>query len=184
MGKVKTQDGCNKQGCRDGATPAKSLENSLNFQQLDLERQRGVGRNRWRPPLGAVSKAGRDDDAAFAAHFHRLKRFVPSGDQAGAELKLGGRAAFVGVIKLFPILEPADVMTLHCLAQFRSGAVADLQIGVLESGRGGDFVPGLAPAICHYIRHGRCRHGKDQNDRHDFDVEAFPTTRRVARVRG
>ena len=84
--------------------PCETLENLLNVEQFDFERQRCVGWNRWRPAGGAVRKAGRNDDAAFATHFHRLQGLVPSGNESGAELELSGRAAFVGVIKLFPIL--------------------------------------------------------------------------------
>ena len=147
--------------------------NLPNSQQLDLKGQRRVRWNLRRPARRAVGELWRQYYPSFATHFHRLESFVPAGDKPGAKVNSAGGPSYRS-FKLPAIREPADVVDFYSLPHLRRRAVTDLQIHVLESGSGRDFVPRLALARNH-IRHRRSSHGHYQNDYQNLDVESLPS---------
>src|SRR5262245_8851473 len=102
---------------------------SADFQQLDFEQKRCVGRNHPAGAARAVAESGRDGEQARAADLHPLHALVPALDHhAGAERELERLAAILARIELaaldHPIGKPARVVHGYVLAFGRSLAAA------------------------------------------------------------
>src|SRR5262245_66275600 len=80
---------------------AEASARSADFQQLDFEKQRGVGWNHAARAARAVAERGRDGEQAGAADLHALHAFVPAlDDHAGAERKLERLATVLARVEL------------------------------------------------------------------------------------
>src|SRR5262245_18616529 len=55
-------------------------DRSVHRHQLDIELERGVGRDDRGPAVGAVAEAGRDRELALASHLHAGDPLVPALD--------------------------------------------------------------------------------------------------------
>src|SRR5215475_13840311 len=74
----------------------------LDRQQLDVENQRGVGRNDPAGPARSIAELRRDDQRSLAADLHGGDPLVPAGDDAlHADGELEGCAAVDGGIEFF-----------------------------------------------------------------------------------
>src|SRR5690348_2503378 len=113
----------------------------LDRQQLDVENQRGVGRNDTAGTALSIAELRRNDQRSLAADLHGGDALVPAGDDAlHADGKLEGRSAVDGRIEfpafLAPFGEPAGVV--HDTGLTASGARArtDGRVDDLEAGLG------------------------------------------------
>src|SRR5262249_1834546 len=85
---------------------------SADGEQLDLEHERRVGRDRAREAPRAVAERRRDGELALAADAHALHALVPARDHlARAEAEAERRVADAGV-ELLAVGEPARVVHL------------------------------------------------------------------------
>src|SRR5512135_3422403 len=77
----------------------------LDRQQLDVEDQRGIGRNDAAGAALSVAELRRDDQRSLAADLHGGDALIPAGDDAlHADGKLEGRAAVDGRIEFSALL--------------------------------------------------------------------------------
>ena len=86
-------------------------DSAPNGQQLDLEVQRGVGRDHAARAALAVGNGGWAGQLGLATGLHALYALGPAGDHA-VEGKLGGLAALVGAVELLAVEQGAFVMDL------------------------------------------------------------------------
>src|SRR5215204_4733130 len=126
-------------GPRSGREPRSALQ----AEQLDIEDQRGVWRDRAASAARAIAETGRDDERALATNLHARHALVPTlDDPALADRKLERLVAIdrgVEFLALGAVLvEPAGVMHDHGLARARRRAGAGLGVDDLEAGRCGD----------------------------------------------
>src|SRR5580698_3412340 len=102
-------------------------------EQLDVEHQRGVGRNDAAGAAGAVAELGRNDQRALAADFHGRDAFVPAGDDlVQADLELERLVAIDRGVEFLALggvlIKPAGVMHDAGLARFGRSAGAGLGV--------------------------------------------------------
>src|SRR5688572_11329463 len=95
-------------------------------QQLYLEMQRCVGRDRAAGAALAVGDAGRAGEPGLAAYFQLLHAFGPALDHA-VERKLGRLAARIGAVELLAVGKGAAVVHAHLVAGLRARAAAFLE---------------------------------------------------------
>src|SRR6516164_5835489 len=108
----------------------------LHLQQVDVEDQGGVGRDR--SPAGtarAVAELRWDDQRALAADLHAGHALVPTGDDLlGAERELEGLTAVERAVEFLALgsilVEPSGVIHRDLVAGLGGGAVPDLGVGV------------------------------------------------------
>src|SRR4051812_21594111 len=87
-------------------------DGSIHLQELDIEHQRGVGRDDAPGAAGAIAEIGRDDQGALAADFHAGDTLVPTLDHLmAAERERKRLAAVERAVELLALLaivvEPA-----------------------------------------------------------------------------
>src|SRR5439155_919190 len=120
---------------------------SARGEQLDLEDERGVGRDGARKSLLAVAHLGRDGQLAPAAHLHPDHALVPAlDDLPAAERERKRLPVVLGRVELLPVGEPARVVHRDRLPlpRFRAGAYH--QILHLQLRHGSLFRVAGAPA--------------------------------------
>src|SRR5882672_7717154 len=108
-------------------------ETLTNFEQLDFENQRGVGRDHAAGAASAVAELGRDGELALAADLHPGHALVPALDHLAApQRKLEGLAAVLARVEFLARLacveEPAGVVHLDVLAGRGFGALANDEV--------------------------------------------------------
>src|SRR6185312_1048135 len=113
----------------------------LDRQQLDVENQRGVGRNDTAGAALSIAELRRNDQRPLAADLHGDDALVPTGDDAlHADGKLEGRAAVDGRIEflalLAPFRKPAGVVHDTRLALLGTRARADGRVDDFQAGLG------------------------------------------------
>src|SRR5690348_10334721 len=113
----------------------------LDRQQLDVENQRGVGRNDTAGTALSIAELRRNDQRSLAADLHGGDALIPAGDDAlHADGKLEGRAAVDGRIEfsafLAPFGEPAGVVHDTRLALLGAGTRADGRVDDFQAGLG------------------------------------------------
>jgi len=108
-------------------------------EKLDVEDQRGVGRDDAASAARSVAEFRGNAQLAFAADFHPGYTFVPAFDYlAGTELKHEGLAAIDGAIELLGVRgEPAGVMHADRFSGRGGGAGSWFEIPILQAGGGG-----------------------------------------------
>src|SRR5436190_13740730 len=111
---------------------------ALHVEQLDVEHQRGVGRDHATGAARAIAERGRNDEGALAADLHGGDALVPAGnDPARADRELERLAAIDRAVEFLALgavlIEPAGVVHHAGLALLRSGAGADLAVGNLQA---------------------------------------------------
>ena len=86
-----------------------------------------------------------------AADLHARDALVPAPDDlAGSEPEAKRVAAVARAVELAPVGQPARVVDGHLLSGRGFGALARLQLGVLEARGGGlELAPGLAEIVAH-----------------------------------
>src|SRR6266496_1083848 len=110
----------------------------LHAEQLDIEHQRGVGRDRPAGAARAVAEIGRDDEGALAADFHPGDALIPALDDLpraqaeGEGLAAVERAVEFGALRTV-IVQPSGVMHADLVALCRFSAGADIGVGVFEA---------------------------------------------------
>lgn len=106
-------------------------------QQLHVENQRGILRYCRRLSIDTVTKLWRNAQLALAANLHSGNAFVPSlYDFACAEREVKWRMRVHGAIELLARREPSGVMDLHLVTGFCDLACTDLDLPILQAGRG------------------------------------------------
>ena len=110
----------------------------LHAEQLDVEHQRGVGRDHPAGAARAIAELGRDDQGALAADLHSGDPLVPAADDLpcpqaeGEGLAAVERAVEFGALRAI-IVQPAGVMHADLVAFCRLSTGADIGIGVFEA---------------------------------------------------
>ena len=110
--------------------------------QFNLKHQRCIGRNHPTRAAGTIGQVRGDDQTPHAADLHALHAFIPSGDHmSGAQWKVKGHAPILAGIKLVAqdavVPEPAGVMHGGHATGGGFGAVAQVDVFILKTGRGG-----------------------------------------------
>src|SRR5262245_20741373 len=117
----------------------------LDRQQLDVEDERRVGRDR-RPAGAAVGEVGRDGDSALAAHAHAHDALLEAGDDLARADPEGIRlVARVRIVEYGAVREAAAVHHRHGVAVGGQGARADHQLFGLHGAGGPAGVGGRTP---------------------------------------
>src|SRR2546428_3678615 len=120
--------------------PEGEAERLFHVEQLDLELERGIGRDDVAGAARAVAERRRHDEDAFAADLHASHAFVPTlDDLATAERERERLTTVLGAVEPGAVHQPAGVVDDSRLAGHRRGAAADLLVGVLESILHGDL---------------------------------------------
>ena len=152
-----------------------SINYLLDTKQLDLKLQIGIRRNVRRTSRGAIGQLARNKQPALAADFHGAETFVPALNQP-TNPEVSRAAGLVRIVELLPILQPADVLDLDCLARLRARAIADPEILNPQTGCGRDFGSAALlrrAAARDEIRH-RCNHkDRNQDDGADLQISVF-----------
>src|SRR5579859_4121120 len=132
----------------------------LHAQQLDLEHQRGVGRNDRGPGVGvlltrrAVGERRRDDQLALAARRHPRYALIPAGyDLTLADGEREGLVAAPARIEERAVGEPSRVLDDDDVVGVRDRAGALAQVDVLETVRKRHRREAIA---CVEVVHARC----------------------------
>src|SRR5258706_431259 len=107
----------------------------LDFLQLDNEVQRGVWRNRGRPPRGAVTQLAGDFQLNHSPFADQLHSFGPAGDNF-LERERGGFSSIVGTVELLAAVEPAPIMQDDSIVIARLAAFGLSENPVIESRAG------------------------------------------------
>src|SRR4029450_10757778 len=93
-------------------------------EQLDLEDERGAGRDHPAGPALAVPQVSGDDELALAADLHRRHALVPAADHtAPADGELERLTAIERAVELRPVLEPPGVVHADRIAGGRPHAL-------------------------------------------------------------
>src|SRR5205085_6239595 len=112
----------------------------LHSDELDVEDERGVGRDRVAVAAAAVGHRRRDHERALAADLHARDAVVPARDRlARADRELEGLSLQLGAVEETPVMlrlvgmvEPAGVVHDDAAARAGLGAGAGLDLGDLE----------------------------------------------------
>src|SRR5216683_4207891 len=127
------------------------VNDSADPEQLDLEDQRGAGRDDAARAAVAVPQVRGDDQLALAAHLHGDDALVPALDDAAlAHRELERGPAVHRAVELGAALEPAGVVHAHRVAGLGPGPGAFDQIHVAQPGRGLDDL--LVLVVSHALR--------------------------------
>src|SRR5262249_10110105 len=120
----------------------RTIGSLLDVDQLDLEDERRLRRDRGRLTLFAIGKLGGDDQLALAAPLPAGNAFVPAlYHLAGAECEVDGLAAIERAVELLAVGERAGIVDGDRLASLRRGPGAHLPLHVLEPAlRGNDLL--------------------------------------------
>src|SRR5215471_14933610 len=110
----------------------------LHLQELDVEDQGGVGRDRPGRAAGAIAELWRDRQSPLAADLHAGHALVPAGDDLlGTERKLERLAAIDRAVELLAlgavIRQPPGVVHRDLVSGSSDGTVAGLCLGVFKS---------------------------------------------------
>src|ERR1700682_360487 len=110
----------------------------LHLEELDVENQGGIRRDRPGGAARAIAELGRDRQCTRAADLHAGDPLVPAGDYLlGAEGELEGLAAVDRAVELLAlgaiVRQPAGVVCRDFVPGFCGGAVTGLGIGVFQS---------------------------------------------------
>src|SRR5262245_35017682 len=125
---------------------------STDRQQLDLEHQGRVRRDRARVTLLAVCELGRDGQPAQAADLHAGDPLIPAGDHlAGPELEAEARVAIPRAVELLATGQRADIVHGDTLAGDGAGASAFFQILDFELSAHGANCPSFA-LPCQWVK--------------------------------
>src|SRR6185312_6302406 len=109
----------------------------IDLQQLELEHQRGIGRDHAAGAASAVAEFGGNQQGALAAHVHAGHALVPTLDDHALAQGEGERFVAVvgGAVELRAVLvlggvvvQPAGVEHLHGHAGLGLGTTADLGV--------------------------------------------------------
>src|SRR5581483_2571498 len=88
-----------------------------NGEELDLERQLRIRRNRVAGAALSVSEIGRNDQLSLASHLDALHAFIPALDHlSGTEFEGERPAAVETAVELLTVLQPAGVMNVNHVA--------------------------------------------------------------------
>src|SRR5260370_25603120 len=110
------------------------VNDSADPEQLDLEDQRGAGRDDAARAAVAVPQVRGDDQLALAAHLHGDDALVPALDDAAlAHRELERGPAVHRAVDLGSALEPAGVVHAHGVARLRPTPAALHQVHVPDT---------------------------------------------------
>src|SRR5256714_12038864 len=117
------------------------MSSLLDLEELDIEEQRRVGRNRAAGAALTVAQLRRDDQRALAANLHPGNALVPAADDLpAAQLERERLAVVLRAVEFLPVLvgglrvvQPAGVMHTHLMAALRLCTCADFAVGNLQA---------------------------------------------------
>src|SRR6185312_17234052 len=93
--------------------PGTVMAVSVDLEQLDLEDQRGIGRDHVAGAALAVAEFRRNGQLAFAADLHAGDALIPTlDDPAGAQLEGERPFAIEAAVELLAVGQPAGVVDL------------------------------------------------------------------------
>src|SRR6266849_222347 len=123
------------------AQTERSLSSLFDLDQLDVEEQCGVWRDRTAGAALSVPELGRDNQRALAADFHPGDALVPAADHLPAtQLERERLAMVLRAVELLPVLvgglrvvQPTGVVHRHLMPALRFSARADLAVGHLQT---------------------------------------------------
>src|SRR5208282_4860555 len=135
----------------------------LHADQIDVENQRGAGRDVAAGAACAIAQVRRNDQRAFAADMHGGEAFVPALDDLALAEREGKRLATVErAVEFLTLLavdeQPSGVIDGHGLAGFRHRSGAGLDVDDAQAARRGDLTRGQGRQWRYGERQEDCRH--------------------------